>query len=262
MTFGAAPSKIDCRDFRFTKVKKSNLPEEYLPTKKLPNVKNQYYTCSCVAHAISSILEWNTDSKVPLSTQWIYACKKLLKDATTTHGMTVKQGCEIAVKYGDVRTAMCPGNDEYPKCYEKAKYLLKSEATRDYAYSNHAEYYIKLSSEKEIKFAVTKDLLPILCLKWYTDFECDLNGALTTSYSGSQNYHAVFVYGYTKQGYLCQNSWGEEFGNGGRFILPYKTAKKLITDAYALVDCAEDKIHKPHSNTCAVIINLINKLFN
>lgn len=261
MTFGTEPSKIDCRDFRLSNVKKAKLPLEYLPNRKLPNIKNQYYTSSCVPHAISSILEWNNHSKVPLSTQWIYACKKLLNDSNADVGMSVKQGCAVAVKYGDVRAAICPGNDEYPKCYEKSKELLQSESTLKSAYKNHAEYYIKLSSEKEIKYAVTKELLPILCLKWFSDFKYDSDGKLTTSYSGKMSYHAVFVYGYNAQGFLCQNSWGKEFGVDGRFIIPFSVAKKLLVDSYALIDCTEDEIHKPHSNTCAFFVNLINKIF-
>lgn len=259
MTFGAEPSKIDCRDFRLSNVKKAKLPLEYLPSRKLPNVKNQRSTSSCVAHTISSILEWNNHSKVPLSTQWIYACKKLLKDSNDNVGMSIKQGCAIAVKYGDVRAAMCLGNDEYPECYEKSKELLQSEPILKLAYKNHAEYYIKLSSEKEIKYAVTKELLPILSLKWFSDFKYDSDGKLSTSYSGKMSYHAVFVYGYNAQGFLCQNSWGKEFGVDGRFIIPFSIAKKLITDSYALIDCPEDEIHKPHANTCAFFVNLINE---
>ncbi len=260
MTFGAEPSKVDCRDFRLSNVKKAKLPLEYLPNRKLPNIKNQYYTSSCVPHAISSILEWNNHSKVPLSTQWIYAWKALLKDSNTDVGMSVKQGCEVAVKYGDVRAAICPGNDEYPKCYEKSKELLQSESTLKSAYRNHAEYYIKLSSEKEIKYAVTRELLPILCLKWFSDFKYDDDGKLSTSYSGKMSYHAVFVYGYNTQGFLCQNSWGKEFGVDGRFILPFSVAKKLLVDSYALIDCDATEIHKPHTNTCAFLVNLLNKI--
>jgi C1A family cysteine protease len=41
------------------------------------------------------------------------------------------------------------------------------------------------------------------------------------------------IYGWNKQGFLCQNSFGKSWGNDGYFILPYDY---IIGDARALVD--------------------------
>ena len=45
--------------------------------------------------------------------------------------------------------------------------------------------------------------------------------------------HAIMVYGWNDEGWLCQNSWSDQFGNHGRFVLPYSYG---LVEARVLVD--------------------------
>ena len=53
--YGAVDSKYDVRDYKIVAL--DDLPVEY-STRKIP-VKNQYFESSCVAHALSTVVEFH-----------------------------------------------------------------------------------------------------------------------------------------------------------------------------------------------------------
>ena len=40
--------------------------------------------------------------------------------------------------------------------------------------------------------------------------------------------HAICCVGYNKEGFILQNSWGYEFGDQGKCVLPYSDIKYLM----------------------------------
>ena len=54
--------------------------------------------------------------------------------------------------------------------------------------------------------------------------DVDKNNIVIIPKNLNENYvgnHAMILVGWTKDGFIMQNSWGEEYGNHGRAILPY-----------------------------------------
>ena len=74
--------------------------------------------------------------------------------------------------------------------------------------------------------------------------------------SSDYGFHAVMVYGYNEKGWLCQNSWGKNWNDDGRFIYPYS---EEFREAWSFVDADSEDIVKPTRNS---ILDIIYKIIN
>ena len=250
MEFGCIFSQYDARDYRLvaTAVNESSLPEEYI-IDSMGAVKNQGSVGSCVAHALSSIMEYHAGyMNKELSTNFIYGIQKELFNRDE-RGMILRDACDIALSYGDMLTVDCPGNDEVPICHNIASNALDDESKAYKAYAYRISSYYLCNSIEDIKYALINHGPVLGALKWYREYKVDSNGILSghpKTYSGG---HAVVIYGYNKTGFLCQNSWGKYWGDSGKFIIPYETT---FTEARGIVDYktpSTKDVKKHHNGT-------------
>ena len=261
MQFGCKVSKYDSRDYKLKSdlVSKSSLPEEYIIPIDI-DVKNQRGVSSCVAHATSSILEYHSKPRKKLSTNFIYGIQNELFN-NSTKGMYLRDACKIAADYGDMLEEDCPGNNEIPECYSIAEGAIgdKDKLARASEY-RIAKYFLCLTNN-DIKYALYKHGPVLAAIKWYDTYKVNADGILEGEHKGNYGGHAVVVYGYNKDGFLCQNSWGKYWGNGGRFILPYSIKFK---EARGFVDWnGEDELKKPSTGSLwNTIYKALNSLVN
>ena len=257
MKFGANVSTYDSRDYtlKANVVSDCKVPEEYiLPVKA--SIKNQKNVSSCVAHATSSILEYHSNPHQTLSTNFIYGIQNKLFNRDT-EGMMLRDACKIVANYGDMLEEDCPGNTEIPNCYDSALNAFCDEDKVERASQFRISSYFYCINQDHIKYAIYKHGPVLASIKWYKDYKVNKSGILEGSHTGSYGYHAVMVYGYNKDGFLCQNSWGASWGNSGRFILPYNIK---FVEARGLVDWnGEDDLKKPKVDG---FFNTIYKIFN
>ena len=253
--FGALPPKIDVRDYKVASaaICKTILPIEYY-WEPVAKVKNQGAVSSCVAHAMSTILEFHDNGQHELSTNFIYGGQKSIcgRDGA---GMYLRDACKIANKYGDTLEKHCGGNNEVPNCYSIADAALNNEEALGIAAAFKISSYADLKSNDDIKYAIMTYGPVLASVKWYDDTKVK-NGKMVSSYEGDYGYHAIVLYGWNEEGFLMQNSWGKTWGNGGRAILPYDYK---IREAKGIVDAANDDIVVPPSNT---ILDFIYKIIN
>lgn len=237
------------------------MPDKYQIT-NLPEVKNQKNVSSCVAHVLSSILEYHDakDNKShTLSTNFIYGIQHKLFD-TDTEGMKLRDACKIVKEYGDMLETDCSGNNEVPECWSIAETALSNESA-----ANNAKYfcvgsYYSCKTNDAIKKAIYKYGPVLGAIKWYDTFKPNGNGVLKGEQSGDYGYHAIMIYGWNETGFLCQNSWGMGWGNKGRFTLPYEIP---VAEAKALIDSGVDIDQKDVTNTTqSKWLKLIYKIFN
>lgn len=256
MKFGCIPSKYDSRDFTLkTSVKSSILPEEYCCPLRMP-IKNQYYVSSCVAHAVSSILEYHAVPQKKLSTNFIYGIQKKLFNREG-EGMIMRDACKIAADYGDMLLEDCPGNYEVPNCYRNAEKAFDDVEKRKRAGEYRILKYFLCKSPKDIKHALYNYGPVLAAIRWYDNYTTDKEGKLIGEQSGSYGNHAIVIYGYTKDGFWCQNSWGDDWGKDGRFFLPNSIK---IDEARGFVDWnGTDELKEPNTNG---IWNLLYKALN
>ncbi len=260
---GCVAPKVDLRDYTLAKGCRKLLPANY--KLNTPKVKNQGNVSSCVAHVTSSILEYYTNFTETLSTNFIYGIQNK-ECGYDGFGMHLRDACSIVKKYGDMLEEYCPGNDEVPVSWEVAERAFENKDQLDKAYCFRIKSYVALKNNDDIKQAIY-DYGPVLCsVKWYENYALDKNCKLTGSQDGNYGYHAILIYGWddNENGFLCQNSWGTDWGDNGKFILPYYIG---VVEAYGLVDEENDgRIIQPKRsifrNILYKIANFFLNLFN
>ena len=184
MKFGCILSPYDSRDFKLssTATKGTNLPAEYICPLKMP-VKNQGYVGSCVAHAVSSILEYHAIPYQKLSTNFIYGIQKKLFNREGD-GMMLRDACKIAADYGDMLLTDCPGNTEVPDCYEIANEAFADDAKVNRASTYRLLKYFLCTSNKDIKHALYNYGPVLASIRWYYNFKVSRDGVLEGEQKG------------------------------------------------------------------------------
>ena len=254
MNYGSKLSPYDIRDYKIAGAIEQ-LPETFeLDFSNIP-VKNQGSVNSCVAHAMSTILEYHTRGRNDLSTNFFYG----IQNSYCGHngqGMYLRDACKIATKLGDPIYQDCPGNDEVPNCRPIAEEAYVNELTMQRAEDFKTKSYYLCNTIEEIKYALVHYGPILASVQWYNDYVVK-NGVLTGGNSKDYGYHAIVIYGYNETGFLCQNSWGRLWGRGGRFILPYDIP---VREARGLIDVDnEEYISPPKPNA---FLNFIYKIIN
>lgn len=254
---GCLEDKKDIRDYKINKnlVMAFQYPESF-ECGKYVTVKDQGAVGSCVAHSAAEILEYHNGCKEKLSTNFIYGIHyKLFR--TKGPGMYPREACKIVKEYGDPEYELCPGNDEVDKVYSIAEEAFNKESVLADAKRHKIFSYAKLGSANDIKFALM-NYGPVLgTITWYDDNKVDNTTGYLTKGTISEGGHAIMVYGWNEQGWLCQNSWGRFWGNKGRFILPYSYR---FNEVFSFVPSEyEGDIVKPSRNP---LVDFICKIVN
>ena len=253
--YGVQLPKTDFRDY---KVKAGTTDVSEFMLDNLPTVKNQLSVNSCAAHSSSSILEWfnnkETGKQTELSTGFIYGMQGVAFNRLD-EGMYLRDVCKIIQKYGDCLFDTIPFNIEMPECYNRLKDNLNEDVYNE-ALICKVESYAKCLTDNAVKYALMKYSPILMSVKWYDKYNLDNDDIIHFNTTSNNGYHAVMVYGFNEKGWLCQNSWGKYWGNGGRFILPYEYG---FREAWSFVDAKNSDIHKPKQNK---VLNIIYKILN
>ncbi len=260
--FGALKPKVDLRDYKLSSssIKSQLFPEKFECT-GIAIIKNQQSVLSCVAHATSSILEYYSLGNI-LSTNFIYGIQKEICGHDGS-GMYLRDACSIVQKYGDMFETDCTGNNEVPECWKIAESAFEDEEKALRAHYNKIDEYVSLKTVDEIKrFLLSYG--PVLGnVYWRDSYKPDKDGVLTGDRNCDGGYHCIMIYGWDEKGFLCQNSWGESWGNKGRFILPYDIE---LAEAFGLVDdktLSPDSIIKPRRNWLLdILYKIVNFIIN
>jgi C1A family cysteine protease len=257
--YGVLLPKTDLRDY---KVKAGAVNVTSFELDNLPTVKNQHSISSCVAHSSSSILEWfnqnETNESNELSVGFIYGMQGVEFNRMDS-GMYLRDVCKIIQRYGDCLKETVPFNIEMPECYNRLKDSLNENVYKE-ALICRVESYAKCTTDNAIKSAIM-NYGPVLgSIRWYDKYKITKDGVINFDTTSGYGYHAVMVYGFNEQGWLCQNSWGKYWGNGGRFILPYEHG---FREAWSFVDAKNSDIYKPkRNNVFDVMYKILNFVIN
>lgn len=261
---GAVPSPVDLRDYTIAAAAVGKeFPEEFSLTP--PPVKNQTSTGSCVANSLSAAFEYfntkqnNDDTK--MSIVYIYGNRR--GSTWKGVGMIPRDALKNALSYGNCYYDDFPGNPEVPEAIDV--FEKNADALKPKAYPHRMSAFYRLNNENEIKDALMKwGPVPFVVL-WYKDMKYS-NGVLNSAQRDSKTCdgsHCMFIYGWNKEGWLIQNSWGILWGNKGRAILPFDFP---LTEAWGIADnIVEGELEKPFNSKfgtiIAAILNAIIRLF-
>lgn len=259
MFTGCLPPKIDLRDYKVC-APVSELPETF-ECKRVGKIKHQGTVGSCVAHATSSILENINNYPQPLSTNFIYGIQKKVLHKTGP-GMHLNDACKIIQKYGDMLEMDCPGNDEIPLCYSKADLAFSDSTKLERAEPFKISSYYACYTINDIKYALYNYGPVLASVKWYESYHIDNLNRIIMNKGTDNGYHAIMIYGWNKEGFLIQNSWGKTFGRNGTCVYPYS---EPISEAKAFIrgEISDDALNTTHYSTFAtLVIKFLNLIIN
>lgn len=249
-------SSYDVRDFTITAA--ADLPEEFCLS-TVP-VKNQGSKPTCTAHALSSACEVHHQRQhgyyEEFSTEFIYGFRE--KGEYVGDGMSIRQGLQVLLKFGNTFERDCSGNHDYKEAMEKVE--KKLEKLKELAYPHRISAYFRINAVDEIKTALMKYGVVIVSMRVYEGDKL-VDDVYTVNANKSLGSHCVFIYGWNKKGWLVQNSWGESYGGDGRFIIPFDFSFK---EKWGVVDeITEGEFNKPkRSKISDVFYFLWNCLIN
>lgn len=265
MKCGAIFSGVDVRDYKMVYTTQNyEFPKEF--ELKTVRIKNQLNVGSCVAHSLSSILEYynNIQNNDPteMSIGYIYGNRSTSE--YKGEGMIMRDALEAVRQYGDVykddfSDAFAIDNVEVPAA--TLLYELQKDRLYDRGYPHRISQYCRVNSVNAIKASLQAGNPVLMAMMWYDDMEV-IDGILTTSYDGCAGGHCMFIYGWNEIGWKVQNSWGEDWGVNGTMIIPYEMP---IEEFWTLTDDIVEGtyIKKPFSSkTGKFIAKIINKVCN
>ena len=255
LNYGVMPPKTDLRDYK-VKACATNVIDFQLDN--LPTVKNQKSINSCAAHSSSSILEWfnakETGEYRELSVGFIYGMQGVAFNRLD-EGMYLRDVCKIIQQYGDCLHDTISFNIEMPECYNRLKENL-NESVYNEALISKIKSYAKCTTDEAVKHAIMTYSPVLMSIKWHDKYKLKDGNVIHFDTTSDNGYHAVMVYGFNENGWLCQNSWGKLWGNKGRFVLPYEHG---FREAWSFVDAENSDIYKPKRNT---LFDIVYKLLN
>lgn len=263
--FSNLVSPFDIRDFKVAVTNK-----EFPKTFALPNVsvKDQGGTGSCVAHACSSVVEYHNKrqkgSNTIFSTEFIYGYRPA--GYYVGEGMYIRNALKTLREVGDCPLSKLRGNNKCPEAMKAVE--AKLDELKDLAYPHRISTYARVYTVDEIKQALMDFGYVVVSMAWHKDYKLK-NGVYTFENVNSiSGYHCVVVYGWDERGWLVHNSWGHNWGQKGKFVVPF--SQKWI-EAWAVTDeiNIDDNIVRPTDNwfvktfstAINAVVNFFRKLF-
>ena len=216
MKLGALKSPYDVRDYRM--ISKASGEKEYPETFSLwtTDVKNQEDVNSCVAHVAAEIAEYfehiQCNEEIELSPGYIYGTRY----EYFGEGMYLRDALRTLKNVGIVDEYRFPYNEEVPDIIQLVKeHKFNEKELSHYQISS----YFRCNSENDIKDALMRCGPVMVSVEWFSDNKLENN--ILIKGNKSSGYHAVLIYGWDAKGFKFMNSWGKEWGDNGKAILPY-----------------------------------------
>lgn len=227
IVFGALPSPIDVRTYKAVcaagaSPDQESFPDEFQLWK--PSTKNQGGISSCVAHAISSVVEYfnyiQEHNNTVFSTAYIYGNRSNYSGK----GMYTSQAVHNLLKYGDCPETRFKGNYEVPEAIDKFKDQLVGVFAD--AWPHRISAYFSVVGETNMKATLMEYGPIVIAVTWRSGTKLVTEDGVKYvlrlhKETASEGGHCMYIYGWNKKGWLVGNSWGTGWGDNGSCILPY-----------------------------------------
>jgi C1A family cysteine protease len=182
---------------------------------------------SCTANAVAGALRYTAGSEslpdLDPSRLWIYYQERVIEGSVGTDaGAEIRDGLKVVSSLG------FPPEADWP--YDIARFAdAPPAAANTDAKADRATKYMRVTvSQAALRQALAAGFAVVVGFTVYESFESDAvasSGEVPMPVRGEQvvGGHAVLCVGYDDhaQRFLCRNSWGADWGQGGYFTIPY-----------------------------------------
>jgi hypothetical protein len=175
--------------------------------------------------------------------------------------MYLRNALKTLQKAGDVPLPKFRGNNTCPTAMKNVEAQL--DTLLELAYPHRISSYARVSTVNEIKLALVKHGYVLVSMPWHEDYKLK-NGVYTYTSKKTRGNHCVCIYGWDERGWLVHNSWGRNWGQKGKFVVPFDFK---WNEAWAIIDNIEGEgdIVRPEDNwfirTFSTVINAVAKFF-
>lgn len=259
MYYGCKKEIEDKRDYKayVCSTKPDIFPEKYEIS--IPTVKDQGIVNSCVAHSLASFLEETyKDSNTQFSTGFIYGYRPI--GYSQDEGMYPREAIKTLLKVGDVPKDKFNHNKEMPEIKKLVEDNFDSLKLLADIYKIHS--YARIYTNNEIKKLLYNDITVPISIPIYNNMQYDKDTFIVQGPCGKcDGYHMILLVGWNEKGFILQNSWGKDWGNNGRAILPYGYP---IDSAWA-ISTEENSVYTYTTlwqKVYTLLIKVINRLKN
>lgn len=255
--YGCLLSPYDARDYQAKDyIAKGISPKEYMPAELAP-ILDQGNVGSCVAHAIATLKfyqEWRErKTAVQWSTDFIYHNR--LESDWQGEGMVIREALSQLHKCGVCEFVDLPTNTDYPNIGTKNCIIALAEEAKP----QKIKSYVRCNNMDEICEAIYQHGGAILAINSKASFSGHYfktveNWVVPLPKANERTFaqHCICAIGYTKDGVIIQNSWGDIWGKGGLAVLPWDYP---ILEAWSVIDEMEkwDIIEMPINSQYAKV---------
>lgn len=252
-------SPYDARDYQI--IASQNFPKTFELPKKV-NIKYQGMKPTCVAYALSSLVEYHnlieTGKYRKFSTEFIYGTREV--GYYIGDGMAIRDALKTIQKYGDCYYADCPGNHNTADAIKNVN--KKVVEYRELAYPHRIGSYYRVRTPEGIKTALMNHGPVVVSMT------CKENAYIADDiYYYSQNAkdsgrHCVLIVGWNEKGWIIQNSWSIFYAGDGYFTLPFDFK---INEAWGATDQKDDYSllkRRSRSKFMKKVYEIINRIVN
>jgi len=240
MTFGVIRQEPDPRDMPARPAPPTRLPLVDLRKYASP-VEQQDNIGSCFSNAFIGCVElmdlkdgsYKDKSRLFL----FYNAHDIAGTLGDDCGVTIRNTCKAATKFGLCDESIWPY--VIKNCWKKPTQECYDQASK---FTIKAYKYLPPENVSEVRGYLAQGypiLVGMYVYKGFMGTEIALNGILQmpAANEAHQGGHAVSIVGYDdpKDRFICRNSWGKYWGDGGYFYMPYDYYTQYTFDPWVVV---------------------------
>ncbi|NIO29512.1 MAG: peptidase C1, partial [Candidatus Latescibacteria bacterium] len=206
-------TRRDSLDFRDRIYQPALVPlkEQLLPQKSFMNVRDQGYEGACSGFGLAAVIDYLNRSKgikEPVSTRMLY---EMAKRHDRWPGEDYEGSSARGAMKGWHKNGVCPEED-WPYDPDDPGFLTRQRQVAALEYPLGA-YYRILPKRSDAHAALNEVEAIFATADTHRGWDNVDNGLIPYKPAyGSQGGHAFAILGYTEEGFIVQNSWGDDWG--------------------------------------------------
>jgi pimeloyl-ACP methyl ester carboxylesterase len=245
LTFDALPDRIDTRDW-FYQPNLRALPDTLVNCEKVPKILDQGQDGACTGFALAAVINFQlqAQSLKRLVSPWMIY--EMARRYDEWPGVKYEGSSARGAMKGWVAHGVCPEPMWDPK--KKGTASFDQEVAKESLNTPGGTYYRVMHKRiRDMHSALAEAGILYVTLLVHKGWEkpgpkllkvpCNLRSKslslpIIRQLGMAEGGHAVAIVGYTREGFIIQNSWGESWGHKGFAVLPYEDYLLHATDVW------------------------------